>query len=303
MRGRVSRLSPQLRLLLRTSCGYARICREMTQPPMRHIPVTALLLLLVGGTPTAQPQGGGQASAPTQPDGRGAPPEGFTRLFDGRTLDGWRGRPGGGGIYSPYEEAALSDEARRHKQAEWDADRDAHWRVDVERGEIVTDGQGVHLTTIQEYGDFELLVDWKLTEPGGISGIYLRNYPQVQLWDPGSERSQRSGSGRGSGALWNNNDDNPGKWPLVKADNPIGEWNSLRIRMVDRYVWVWLNDQQTVDGQVLDNIFDRSKPIRPRGSIELQTHGSEVRFRNVLIREIPTGEARAFLASLAARQP
>lgn len=221
------------------------------------------------------------------------PPAGFTSLFDGRTLDGWRGRPGAGGVFSPYEESAFSDAERRRRQTEWDADRDTHWSVDTTRGEIVSDGHGVHLTTEKEYGDFELFVDWKLTQPGGDSGIYLRNYPQVQLWDPNHEPSHKNGSDRGSGGLWNNNPDNPGRFPLVRADRPIGEWNRLRIRMVDRYVWVWLNGQQTVDGQVLDNYFDRSRPVRPRGSIELQTHGSEVRFRNIFIREITAAEAAA----------
>jgi hypothetical protein len=224
-------------------------------------------------------------------------PQGFTSLFDGRTLDGWRGRPGDGGVFSPYVEAAFSDAERRQKQAEWDASRDAHWRVDVDRGEIVSDGHGVHLATARWYGDFEFLVDWKLTAAGGDSGIYLRNYPQVQIWDPGHVPSHKNGSDRGSGGLWNNNPDNPGRFPLVRADRPIGEWNTLRVRMVDRYVWVWLNDQQTVNGQVLDNYFDRAKPVRPRGSIELQTHGSEVRFRRVFIREIGREEAQTLLAS------
>jgi hypothetical protein len=256
---------------------------------------TGLLILAVGCAPAEPPADTTGTTAPqAQP---AAAPEGFTNLFDGRTLNGWRGRPGGGGVYSPYEEAELSDDERTQQQAEWDANRDEHWSVDLERGEIVSDGHGVHLATAQQYGDFEFLVDWKLMEAGGDSGIYLRNYPQVQIWDPDHERSQRSGSDRGSGALWNNNDDNPGKWPLVKADNPIGEWNTMRVKMVDRYVWVWLNGQQTVDGAVLDNFFDRSKPVRPRGSIELQTHGSEVRFRNVFVREIPPDEAETLRAS------
>ena len=42
----------------------------------------------------------------------------------------------------------------------------------------------------------------------------------------------KNGAPRGSGALWNDNADNPGKWPLVKADNPVGEWNTFRIRMI-----------------------------------------------------------------------
>jgi hypothetical protein len=50
---------------------------------------------------------------------------------------------------------------------------------------------------------------------------------------------------------------------------------------------VWLNGQMTVDGQTLDNYFHRGQPLRPRGAIELQSHGTEVRFRLVFIRELP----------------
>ena len=78
--------------------------------------------------------------------------------------------------------------------------------------------------------------------------------------------------------------------PLVKADNPVGQWNTFRIRMAGSRVWVWFNGKQTVDGQVLDNFYDRTLPLVPKGAIELQTHGSEIRFRNIYIREIPAGE-------------
>ncbi len=214
------------------------------------------------------------------------PPEGFTSLFNGRDLSGWRGRPGKGGVFSPYVEAGFTDTERVARQREWDADRDLHWRVDQDRRELVTDGKGVHLASSKAYGNFELLVDWMLTVPNGITGIYLRSYPQVQLWDPASATSQQTGAYRGSGALWNNDDDNPGKWPLVKADRPIGQWNHLRVRMVGERVWVWLNGQQTVDGQKLDNIFDRAQPLLLTGAIELQSHGTEVRFRNLFVRDL-----------------
>lgn len=210
-------------------------------------------------------------------------PEGFVSLFDGKTLDGWVGRQG---TYSPYEQAKLTAEELAAKQAEWNADRDVHWRVDTAKGEIVSDGHGVHLATARDYGDFELFLDWLIVSPNGDSGIYLRSFPQVQFWDPSNPRELKNGADKGSGALWNNNPDNPGRFPLVKADNPIGQWNTLRVRMVGDKVWIWLNGQQTVDGQVMDNFFDRTQPILPKGPIELQTHGSEIRFRNVFIKEI-----------------
>jgi len=211
------------------------------------------------------------------------PPKGFTALFNGKDLTGWRGRQPN---YNPVEEAALSKEALGQKQAEWNAARDQHWRVDTAKAEIVSDGQSPHLATVKDYGDFELYVDWLMVSANGDSGVYLRGYPQVQVWDPDNPREVKNGAPRGSGALWNNNPDNPGRWPLAKADNPIGQWNTFKIKMTGNRVWISLNDKVTVDGQVLDNYFDRTKPIVARGPIELQTHGSEIRFRNVYVREI-----------------
>jgi hypothetical protein len=222
-------------------------------------------------------------------------PDGYVSLFDGKTLDGWRGRQRD---YSPYAEAQLSKDELAAKQTEWNADRDQHWRVDTDKGEIVNDGNGVYLTTNKDYGDFELNVDWLMVSPNGDSGIYLRNYPQVQVWDPDNPREVKNGAPKGSGALWNNNDDNPGKWPLVKADNPVGQWNRFHIKMIGSRVWVWFNDKLTVDGQILDNYFDRKRTILPRGPIGLQTHGSEIRFRNISLREIPSDEANQTLDKL-----
>jgi hypothetical protein len=216
-----------------------------------------------------------------------APPAGFTPLFNGRDLDGWRGRQQD---YSPYEEARLTPAELAAKQAQWNAERDQHWRVDPATHEIVSDGRGVFLATDKDYADFELYVDWKMVAHNGDSGIYLRGFPQVQVWDPDNPKEVGNGAPRGSGALWNDNADNPGKWPLAKADRPVGEWNTFRIRMIGNKVWVWLNGTQTVDGQVLDNYFDRSRPVLAAGPIELQTHGSEMRFRNIYIREIKDGQ-------------
>ena len=147
----------------------------------------------------------------------------------------------------------------------------------------------MYLTTEKDYGDFEFHVDWKMVSPNGDSGVYLRGFPQVQVWDPDNPREVKNGAPRGSGALWNNNPDNPGRWPLVKADNPVGQWNTFRIRMVGNRVSVWLNDKQTVDNQVMDNYFNRAEPVLPRGPISLQTHGSEVRFRNIYVSDEISG--------------
>ena len=224
------------------------------------------------------------------------PPKGFTALFNGKDLTGWRGRQPN---YDPAAEAALPKAELAAKQADWNAQRDQHWKVDTVKGEIVSDGQSPHLATAKDYGDFEMYADWLMVSHNGDSGIYLRSYPQVQIWDVDNPREVRNGAPKGSGALWNNTADNPGKWPLVKADNPVGQWNTLHIKMVGSRVWVWLNDKQTVDGQVLDNFFGKDKPLVAKGALELQTHGSEIRFRNLYVREIPAAEAKAALAKFA----
>ena len=76
-----------------------------------------------------------------------------------------------------------------------------HWRV--ENGELVNDGFGTYLTTEKEYGDIELMIDYK-TVPKADSGIYLRGTPQVQIWDYTEEAKFGIGADKGSGGLWNN---------------------------------------------------------------------------------------------------
>lgn len=210
------------------------------------------------------------------------PPAGFTALFDGASLDGWHG----GTTHDPRTIAA-------DDQAKWDAAVAAHWRV--ENGELVNDGQEPHLVSNREFADFELRLDWKLA-PLGDSGVYLRSTPQVQLWDPTNDLKFSKGADKGSGALWNNQRHE--RFPLVLADRPVGQWNHMAVRMVGEYVKVLLNDKVVVDNVVLENFFDRRRPVFARGPIHLQTHGSEMRFDNVHVREIPPEEANAILAEI-----
>jgi hypothetical protein len=209
------------------------------------------------------------------------PPPGFTALFNGRDLTGWKGL-----LASPYDNpikrAALSAEDRAVRQRDADANMRAHWKV--EKSEIVFDGKGRSLCTAQDYADFELLADWKLPAHGD-SGIYLRGSPQVQIWDPFTE-SPRHGSEVGSGGLYNNQK-HPSK-PLKVADKPIGQWNRFRILMVGEKVHVFLNGELVVNNVTLENYWDRKLPIFPSGQIELQNHGDNLWFKNIYLREIPS---------------
>ncbi len=170
--------------------------------------------------------------------------------------------------------AAMSADELATAQAAADESMRAHWSV-VD-GALQFDGKGKSLCTAKDYADFELHVDWKILEHGD-SGIYLRGSPQVQIWDT-SDRPE------GSAGLFNNKE-NPSK-PLVCADNPIGQWNSFRIKMIGEKVTIWLNGRLVVDEVVLENYWERDKPIYPSGQIELQNHGNTLYFKNVYIREI-----------------
>jgi len=195
------------------------------------------------------------------------PPPGFTALFNGKDLTGWKGLVG-----NPKSRAAMRPEQLAEAQKKADQIMRAHWKV--ENGVLVFDGKGQNLCTEKDYGDFELYVDWKIA-PKGDSGIYLRGTPQVQIWD----------NPIGSGGLYNNQK-NPSK-PLKNADRPVGQWNTFYIRMVGDRVTVKLNGQLVVDDVVMENYWERDKPIYPTGPIELQSHGNTLWFKNIYIRELP----------------
>jgi len=212
------------------------------------------------------------------------PPPGFVSLCNGRDLSGWWGAE----TEDPRKYMALPPDELQAKMAKSREDINKHWSISGD--EVVNDGHGLYLTTDKFYGDFELLLEYK-TVPLADSGIYLRGCPQVQIWDYTEQAKFNLGADKGSGGLWNNSPGTPGKDPLVKADKPFGEWNSFRIIMCGSRVWVWLNNQKVVDGANMENYYDRKLPVPPKGPIQLQTHGGEIRWRNIFLREIPSEEA------------
>ena len=228
--------------------------------------------------------------ASTQSPQAGTPPEGFTALFNEKNLSGWWGLS----TEDPVKWKAFSADKLAEKKAASLNDIAQHWSVDGE--ELVNDGHGLYLSTQKNYGDFEFLVDYK-TVPKADSGIYLRGIPQVQIWDSTEEAKFNIGANKGSGGLWNNSKGAPGKDPLVLADKPFGQWNSFRIIMVGERVSVWLNGEMIVDHARMENYFNRKGQIPRTGPIQLQTHGGEIRWRNVFIREIGTNEGNEILAS------
>ncbi len=205
------------------------------------------------------------------------PDEGFKPMFNGSDLTGWQGLVG-----NPITRSAMRRAELERNQAEADVRVPANWSV--KDGSIWFNGEGDNLCSVVEYGDFEMLVDWKISREGD-SGIYLRGTPQVQIWDTSRVDV---GAQVGSGGLYNNQI-NPSK-PLKVADNPVGEWNTFRILMTGERVSVWLNGELVVDDVIMENYWDRKIPIFPKGPIELQAHGTDLAFRDIYIREIKDEE-------------
>lgn len=228
------------------------------------------------------------------------PPKGFTPLFNGKDLSGWHGWAIHGKGGTPADVAKLGPDARAKAIAEWTADAKQHWAV--ADGALVNDGKGAYLATNKEYGDIELLIEYQ-TVAGADSGIYLRNTPQVQIWDWNQKFNPKNPTRKphlGSGGLFNNTPGTPGRDPLVLADKPFGDWNQLRIIQVGERTTVYLNEKLVVDHARMENYWDRKSPLPSVGRILLQTHGGEIRWRNLFVREIPAGEANAILAKNSA---
>ena len=222
------------------------------------------------------------------------PPAGFTALFNGKDLEGWRG----GDTHDPRLLMAMPEEKRNETLKKWTDDMLKHWKV--ENGELLNDGHGKYATTTKDYANYELLLEYN-TAPKGDSGIYLRNVPQVQIWDPKNEAAWKNGADKGSGGLWNNSPGAPGKDPLVLADKPAGEWNKFRIVLVGSRVSVWLNEKLVVDHAIQENYYDRKQPMPASAPICLQTHGAPIKWRNIFLREIGPEEATKILAEKSAQ--
>ncbi len=200
---------------------------------------------------------------------------GWMLLFDGETLAGWRS----------YQRESL----------------EAGWAV-VD-GTLAWTERGGDIVTIEEYGDFELELEWRV-EAGGNSGIFIRagetepyifmTAPEMQVLDDAGHRDGQSPlTSAGS---------NYGLHPApAGAVKPAGEWNHARIRVAGQEVSQWLNGVHVVTyelgsedwrARVAASKFARwpAYGTLESGHIGLQDHGDPVAYRNIKIR-IPDGRA------------
>ena len=203
--------------------------------------------------------------------------DGLVPMFNGKDLTGWQALVG-----NPITRKKMDPKELAKKQAEANKTLGTNWNA--KDGCIVFNGSGENLCSVKQYGDFEMVVDWRITKKGD-SGIYLRGTPQVQIWDTSRVEV---GAQVGSGGLYNNKK-NPSK-PLKVADNPVGEWNTFRIKMIGDKVTVYLNGELVVDNVTLENYWDASLPIFAKEGIELQAHGTDLAFRDIYVQELNNNE-------------
>jgi hypothetical protein len=197
---------------------------------------------------------------------------GWRSLFDGRSTAGWRG----------YRRDAMP--------AGWEAIDGALTRV----------GPAGDIVTVDQYGDCELSLEWRV-EVGGNSGIFYRvteddeypwqSGPEMQVLDDANHPDGRSPL-TSAGALY-------GIYPAQSGIvRPAGAWNTARIVMHGGHVEHWLNGVKLVEAELGSPDWKarvgRSKfAAMPRfgrnesGHLGLQDHGDRVAFREIKIRLLP----------------
>ena len=210
------------------------------------------------------------------------PAVGFTPLYTGVDLSGWRADPG----------------------------HEGHWRANDWR--LSYDGKSQakdkNLWTEKEFGDFVLVCDWRWTRkpqpkplpvllPSGEQAVDAAGEKQTEVVPcAGDSGIYLRGSGKsqvniwcwpvGSGEVYGYRTDasmpaevRAGVTPKAKADAPIGKWNRFIITMKGDLLTVELNGTKVVEDAQLPG-------VPARGPIALQHHGDPIEFANILIKEL-----------------
>ncbi len=243
---------------------------------------------------------------PRQPAGDAAP-EGFSTLFNGRDLAGWRELPEGTRrVQGAGRHASESPRAGDSGTAAREVRLPQHWQAS--NGVVEHDGKAGDLWTEREFGDFVLRLDWRwadvpvwesfplinqdgneeigadgkpVTErvlDGGDSGVLLRGLYKAQ--------ANLFCYPVGSGEVWEYSTDpavSPEQrralTPRKRADGPVGDWNRMEITMRGDRLTVVLNGEEVIASAQLPGV-----PVR--GPIGLQHEHGRIQFRNIFVREL-----------------
>jgi hypothetical protein len=196
--------------------------------------------------------------------------EGWRLLFDGRTMTGWRG----------FRQQTLPPG--------WQA-------ID---GELTRVGEAGDIVTVDEFDDFELTLEWKLS-PNGNSGLFYRVTeddevmwhvaPEYQIIDNAYKEPLKPVQYTGA-----NYDLHP---PSRDVTKPIGAWNKTRLLVRGAHVEHWLNGVKVVEYELWTPDWEqrvRGSKFKDyatygrarRGHIGLQDHGDRAAYRNIKIRSL-----------------
>ena len=199
---------------------------------------------------------------------------GWRLLFDGRTTQGWRGFQ------------------KREAPSGWRVVDGTLARVDA-GGDIITG---------EEFGSFELALEWKVA-PGGNSGIFFHVVEEPGLdyvWQTGPEMqvldNARHADGRSPHTSAGSNFALYA--PARDVTRPAGEWNAARLVVNGDHVEHWLNGEKLLEYELgseewqqrvaASKFAEMPRYARARrGHIALQDHGDPVAYRNIRIRVIP----------------
>ena len=197
--------------------------------------------------------------------------DGWKLLFDGKSLAGWR---------------AYQTETPP-----------TGWRaVD---GTLVRDGEGGDLMTVEQYGDFELRFEWKITQNGNSGIIYRIATTEQYPWQTGPEYQvlHNAGHADGKNPITSAASNYAVNEPVKDLTRPVGEWNEARLIARGNQVEHWLNGAKVVDYEIGSTDWTRrvqaSKFAKlasygriKTGYIALQDHGNVVSYRNLKIKKL-----------------
>ena len=196
---------------------------------------------------------------------------GWRVLFDGTSLDGWRG--------------FKSDDPPKG----WKA-------VD---GALVREASGGDLMTKEQFGDFELRLDWKLSKDGNSGVMFRVTTDEAETYFTGPEMQILDNAGHkdGQNPLRTAGSNYDMHAPVRDVTKPIGEWNAIRLIVKGPHVEHWMNGVKLLEYELWSADWEKryqaskfAKMLRygraKRGHIVIQDHGNLVWFRNIKIRPL-----------------
>jgi hypothetical protein len=201
--------------------------------------------------------------------------QGWVSLFDGKTLDGWRG----------YQHKSI---------AAWEAaDGTIHCNGHKE-GAPATD-----LITNDEYDNFELSIEWKIA-PASNSGIMFHvNENNAYTFQSGPEYQIIDDEGwPGKLEDWQHTGCNYAmQVPATRPVKPVGQWNSTKIVVNGAHVEHWLNGEKILEYELWSPEWKKQKAagkwkddadygMSKTGHIALQYHGGDVWFRDIRLKKL-----------------